>query len=174
MKQTRRSLLWLVLIIAVVTFVSNRGEQTQTQAQMPSGPEVDALRESIGNFFENLSDPNKGASKAINEFLKNSALNESEDVKKRIVDGLQMIDKNFGAYVSYEPIGQKAVGEDLVVFRYLYKRQNYPIVWYFTYYRPRAKTVDATSTPTSWTLIGFRYDANLDVALLDSSFDKSN
>ncbi|MGN0930950.1 MAG: hypothetical protein ACI4NP_04460 [Thermoguttaceae bacterium] len=118
-----------------------------------------------------MSDPNKGGNKAVEDFLKNSSLADNEKIKMKFSDGLRTINQNFGAYVSYEPIGFKMIGTDLVVFRYLYKCQNYPVVWYFTYYRPRTKTSDVSST-SPWNLIGFRYDTNLDAALLDATFDQ--
>lgn len=163
------------LAIAAVVLACFRMRDSETQAQTQTTPvafDLETLRESIGNFFENMSDPSKGASKAVEDFLKNSSLSENDKTKTKFSDDIRLIAQNFGPYVSYEPIGVKTVGTDLVVFRYLYKCQNYPVVWYFTYYRPRAKTVDATTSSASWTLIGFRFDTNLDAALLDATFDQ--
>jgi len=167
MKKTS-SILWGALAVAFLCVVFHEREtvpKVEAQTTFAPSPDVEALRESIGNFFENLSDPNKGSVAAVEDFLKNSAMSEAG--KTRLVDGLKKINGNLGAYVAYEPIGVKSLGNDLVVFRYLYKCQDYPIIWYFTYYRPRAKSGDATA---NWSLIGFRYDTNLDAALLDATF----
>lgn len=141
--------------------------RAEAQTATP-GADVEALRESIGNFFENLSDPNKGVRQALDDFLKNTPVGSDEKSLASLADGVKEVNANFGSYVAYEPIGFKTVGSDLVVFRYLYKCQDYPVVWYFTYYRPRPKTADESAT--SWTLVGFRFDSNLDAALRDASF----
>ena len=176
MKRYRLSIIGVLAVIALTTafFRMNVAEsQAQTQPNLVAF-DLETLRESIGNFFENLSDPSKGSEKAIKEFLKNTPLADSEKIKTKFTDDVRLINQNFGSYVSYEPIGVKTVGTDLVVFRYLYKCQNYPVVWYFTYYRPRAKSADVSASTASWTLIGFRFDTNLDAALLDATFDQRN
>ena len=164
----------LAIATAILALVRMNVPETRAQTQ-PNlvAFDLETLRESIGNFFENLSDPNKGAEKAIKDFLKNTPLADNEKIKTKFTDEVRLIGQNFGPYVSYEPIGVKTIGSDLVVFRYLYKCQNYPAVWYFTYYRPRAKSADSSAS-TSWTLIGFRFDTNLDAALLDATFDQRN
>ena len=172
MKKYRVSVLWSVILVAfVVLGLRDRNVENPVVAQQSTAAynaDVEALRESIGNFFENLSDSSKGARKAVDEFVKNSAMAENEKTRAKIADGLKTINANFGEYVSYEAIGVKTVGTDIIVFRYLYKCQDYPIVWYFTFYRPRSKSQDGPAS--SWNLIGFRYDTNLDAALLDATF----
>ena len=168
MKKVSSSILWGVLTAVAFCVVFHEREtvpKVEAQTTLAPAPDVEALRESIRNFFENLSDPNKGSAAAVEDFLKNSAM--SEVGKTKLIEGLKKINGTLGAYVAYEPIGFKTLGNDLVVFRYLYKCQDYPIVWYFTYYRPRAKSGDAAA---NWNLIGFRYDSNLDAALLDATF----
>ncbi len=172
---------WSICALAVAAVIwtgfSTRYSESQAQTQATSSValDIETLKESIDNFFENMSDPTKGANKAVEDFLKDSSLLGNEKTKTKFAEGLKTINSNFGPYVSYEPIGSKMIGSDLVVFRYLYKCQDYPVVWYFTYYRPRAKgTPDSASSSAFWTLIGFRYDTNLDAALLDATFDMRN
>jgi len=168
MKKTSTSILWgFLALVALFAIFHERATVSKVEAQttLAPSPDVEVLRESIGNFFENLSDPNKGSAAAVEDFLKNSEMSEAG--KTKLIDDLKKISGSLGSYVAYEPIGVKSIGNDLVVFRYVYKCQEYPIIWYFTYYRPRAKSGDATA---NWNLIGFRYDTNLDVALLDATF----
>ena len=173
MKRKRSTILIaLAIVLCLVVGASQRDTESraQTQTSSSSPADIEALREQIGNFFENMSDPNKGVNKAVEDFVKNSLIADNERTKARIADGLKAIHQNFGAYVAYEAIGVKNVGTDLVVFRYLYKCQDYPVVWYFTYYRPHASSSDPAASQASWNLIGFRYDTNLDAALLDATF----
>ncbi len=158
-----------ILFLTFVGLAFALGTTGRAAAQTPAaGADVDALRESIGNFFENLSDPNQSARKALEDFAKNSAFGSNEKALTSLADALKNINANFGAYVAYEAIGAKAIGSDLITFRYLYKCQDYPVVWYFTYYRPRAKATDDATTV--WTLIGMRFDADLDALLDDAGY----
>lgn len=175
MKKYRTSILCIALLTAaaVCLFLGRDGRGTIVKAQQTTvvDPGMDAMRDSINTFFDSLSETSKGPRKAVEDFVKNSPLADNEKTRTKIVEGLQTIGANFGDFVAYEMIGVKHVGTDLVVFRYLYKCQEYPVVWYFTFYCPRAKdAVDASSTTNSWNLIGLRYDTNLDAALLDATF----
>ncbi len=169
MKNKRNAALWGVFLLLGAVLVGRNNDapspsvvEAQTTA---TGAEVEALRSAIGNFFENLSDPNRGPRKALDELTKNTALGDNEKVVTGLVDNLKQVSANFGAYVAYEPIGVKTIGSDLIEFRYLYKCQNHPVVWRFIYYRPRANSADPSSV--SWTLLGARFDSDLDAAFRD-------
>ena len=169
MKNKQNTALWGVFILLLAFVVGRDGDSltpTSVEAQTgATGADVEALRASIGNFFENVSDPNQGPRKAFDELTKNTTLGDNESLLAGLSDNLKLVAANFGPYIAYEPVGAKALGSDLIEFRYLYKCQNHPIVWRFTYYRPRPNAADPTSVP--WTLIGVRFDSNLNAALLD-------
>lgn len=172
MKNKQNAALWGVCILLLAFVVGRGGDSlapSTVEAQTgATGADVEALRASIGNFFENVSDPNQGPRKALDELTKNTTLADNEKLITGLADNLKLIAANFGAYVAYEPVGVKSVGSDLIEFRYLYKCQNHPVVWRFVYYRPRPNAADPTSVP--WTLIGVRFDSNLDPALRDAAF----
>lgn len=172
MKIKQNAALWGVCIL-LLAFVVGRDAGTLAPSSVEAqtgatGADVEALRASIGNFFENVSDPNQGPRKALAELTKNTTLGENEALLTELSDNLKLVAANFGPYVAYEPVGVKTVGSDLIEFRYLYKCQDHPVVWRFTYYRPRPNAADPTSVP--WTLIGARFDSNLDAAFRDSAF----
>lgn len=172
MKNKQNAALWGVCIL-LLAFVVGRNDDSLAPSSVEAqtgatGADLETLRASIGNFFENLSDPNQGPRKALDELTKNTTLADNEKLITGLADNLKLIAANFGAYVAYEPVGVKAIGSDLIEFRYLYKCQNHPVVWRFVYYRPRPNAVDPTSVP--WTLIGVRFDSNIDAALADSTF----
>ena len=115
MKRRYSTILCLLVIVVSLTFAlrtKDNMSNAQTQ-QTPVAFDLETLRESIGVFFENMSDPNKGGSKAVEDFLKNSSLADNEKIKTKFSDGLRTINQNFGSYVSYEPIGFKMIGADL-------------------------------------------------------------
>lgn len=172
MKNKQNAALWGVCILLLAFVVGRGGDSlapSSVEAQTgATGADVEALRASLGNFFENLSDPNQGPRKALDELTKNTTLADNEKLITGLADNLKLIAANFGPYVAYEPVGAKAIGSDLLELRYLYKCQNHPVIWRFVYYRPRPNAADPTSVP--WTLIGVRFDSNIDAAFHDSTF----
>lgn len=170
MKNKRNAALWgvVILLLAIVVGRDSAPSPSVAEAQTAAtGAEIEALRAAIGNFFENLSDPNRGPRKAFEGLTKNTTLGDNEKLTSGLVDNLKQVSSNFGAYVGYEPVGVKSVGSDLIEFRYLYKCQNHPVVWRFIYYRPRPNSADPTSV--SWTLLGVRFDSDLDAAFRDAA-----
>ena len=137
----------------------------------PASSELEPLHATVTAFFENISDTAAGPQKGLVELLKNSPLGgeEKEKIIASLANSIQEIYRRFGAYLSFEPIGVKSIGRDLVVLRYLYKCQDYPVVWYFTFYRPTSG-VTGTASPRSLSLIHFYYDSNLNIQSWESGF----
>ena len=70
----------------------------------------------------------------------------------------------FGDYRGSERIFAKSIGKDLVLLKYLYKCEHYPIVWHFTYYRT-AQTAEPTTS--KWIVIAVRFDTDLELLALE-------
>jgi hypothetical protein len=74
------------------------------------------------------------------------------------------IEERFGRNRGYERLSGHRIGQDIVILKYLYKCENYPVVWYFTFYRTLSSATMVPPTPT-WRLISLRFDTQ--VELLD-------
>ena len=144
--------------------------QTPTSGTATAASEYDALHAAVKTFFENISDPAGGPKKGLEEILKSSPLagEEKEKTIAALSNNIREISLRYGAYLSFESIGVRAIGRDLVVLRYLYKCQNYPVVWYFTFYRPTTAGVETANRP--WLLVHFYYDSNLNIPSWESDF----
>lgn len=142
--------------------------QTPDAAAPPAVSEWEPLRTTVRTFFETVSDPSGGPQKGLEELLKTSPLSTEEKAKAipALVNNIREINRRFGEYIAFEELGVKTIGRDLVVLRYLYKCQNYPVVWYFTFYRPQP----AGGAPSrTWSLIHFYYDSNLNIPSWESN-----
>lgn len=130
----------------------------------PTSFSVDSNKElddKVKFFFDDLLAGN--ATKAFDDLLRSSSVNEPlAGMKTKLKD----VETQFGNFKKYEKISVKPVGEDLVFLRYLLKCDKHPIVWTFTFYRRPQETGATISTPNSWSLIGLRFDSNLDPLLL--------
>jgi hypothetical protein len=133
-------------------------------AQEPS-PEVqqelDVLEGRIDSFFRSLTDKSLGPERALRELIGNGPLKERNDDISKLIDQALTLDQRFGLYTGHERVAVRAVGNDLVLLRFLYKGDRFPVVWYFAFYRPAA----IGGVRRDWSLISVRFDAK--VELLD-------
>lgn len=151
---------------SVPTLFAQNGPVTAAAApSAPTSAEIETLQTTVKTFFETISDETAGPQKGLEELLKNSPLvrEEKEKTISALSNNIREIGRRFGAYLSFEPIGVKTIGRDLVVLRYLYKCQDYPVVWYFTFYRPIAPAPSDGLAVRPWSLIHFYYDSNLNI-----------
>lgn len=153
-----------IILFAFLTLASAAvmAQSTQT-ASVPT--DLDGLHTTVKIFFETISDETAGPQKGLEELLKNSPITR-EDREKTILalsNNIREITRRFGPCLSFESIGAKMIGRDLIVLRYLYKCRDYPVVWYFTFYRAGGDTDTESGSGGVWTLIHFYYDSNLNI-----------
>lgn len=113
------------------------------------------LHPRIAAFFRNLAD-RSGAQRAFKELLARSPLDGTENVKA-MIDQVDRFEDKYGAFLEIERVHSKFVGKDLVLLTYLYKAEKFPVVWYFTFYRPPRPATD----DNAWSVISVRFDSNL-------------
>jgi hypothetical protein len=116
------------------------------------------LQKRVDTFFLAFSTPGADPKTAFGDLLAGGPLEKSEDVKK-LVDEVRKFDERFGLFVEAEQISARRVGKDLVLLKYLYKGQKFPVVWHFVYYRVPNKL--GPSRP--WSIISVRFDTRLEM-----------
>src|SRR5262245_31484264 len=143
--QLLRCCAWLL----AVTAATARG--------LGQAPDEQALEQPIRQattFLEALAEDS--VDKPYNTLLENSPLAKDQDkVKKVIKDTKQLFAPNsqYGKPRAEEPIERvkaQRVGKDLAILRYLYKFDQVPVVWHFTFYR--------TNSNNKWVVVGVRFD----------------
>jgi len=125
-------------------------------------PVLTVLDVKIDALFQNLADDGVTVEDALAEFLADSPLEKQAEAVKDLADRAKGLDKQFGQFVAAERVAAKRVGKDLVLLKYLYKAKNYPVVWYFTYYRDFDNT-DPTDEAGNWKIIAVRFDTRLEL-----------
>ena len=123
-----------------------------------SDPVVAKLNDSIGRFFDGVA---KGdVSKSYTELLKDSQLFRQSDALKALIDKTKEIEKKYGKYRGHDRIDAKRIGKDLILVRCLYKCDEFPVVWYFSFYHD-FKHSDADNS--SWIVVSVRFDTDLEL-----------
>lgn len=132
-------------------------------AQETSDPVINALDARVSQFLEGVS---LGTTqKAYQELLTGSQLLKQAEGVAALVEKTSQLKDNYGEYRAFERIAVKAVGSDLVLLRYLYKCENFPVVWYFTFYRTPPRS-NLPAENNNWRVITVRFDTRLELLAL--------
>jgi len=133
--------------------------------QEPPDPVVEALGARVGRFLEGVSLGTTQA--AYQELLAGSPLLKQTKAIEALVTKTDELKDRYGPYRAFERIAARHVGNDVVLMRYLYKCENFPVVFYFTFYRtPRADI--PTEKSDNWRVIIVRFDTELELLGLAS------
>ncbi len=133
------------------------------------------FEQKISTFFNDLTTPGGSAKSALEELFRDGPLsrNTAEMVDSMAAKYQELKDSGIGTFHAVERIDRKLIGKDVIVFRYLYKCDNFPVVWYFTFYRFQrsaaaggAPSSSISSNYPTWSVIGIRFDTNLEPLFL--------
>lgn len=124
---------------------------------------VSALSGELTNFFTSVS---AGEVKdAYETLLADSQLakRDRQEQLTALIKKTTDLPTTYGPFHSFERITAKRVGTDLVIFKYLYKCENFPIVWHMVFYRDlRERTSDTSAGFNDWRVISIRFDTDLE------------
>ena len=154
MPATHRVLLLpLALAVSLAPFAAAQERTPQQQA------EVDKLQAGVEDFFKGFNNPTIGPEQAFTALLGKGPLKNKTEELTGLIDKAGKLEMRYGRYAGHDVASVKTVGNDLVILRYLYKGERFPVVWHFYYYRPSSGAMPSSK---DWNLIEIRFDTNLD------------
>jgi len=123
--------------------------------------ETAALEEKVARFFEEVS---AGTTQnAYQQLLAGSSLLKEKEALKTLAEKTAELKDKYGEYRRPEKIVGKRVGVDVVLLKYLYKCERFPVVWHVTFYRPPPRGADGgVETGGNWEVIAVRFDTDLE------------
>jgi hypothetical protein len=153
------SAVWTLL--AVLPMLSAIASAQETPP--PPDPIIASLDARVAKFFEGVSTGKAAA--AYQDLLSGGPLLKQTDALKLLVERTAEIEPRFGRYRASEQLAAKRVGNDLVLLKYLYKCENFPVVWHFAFYRPPAPPgappADPPAPDGGWRIVTVRFDSDL-------------
>ena len=129
-------------------------------------PVVESLDGKVSLFLEGIS--HGTAKKAFDDFLIGSPLSKKTADREALIESTSKLTEQFGEYRAFKLISAKRIGNDLVLMKYLYKCETFPVVWYFTFYRTPPRGERPADTADSWRAIIVRFDTELELLGLDN------
>lgn len=123
-----------------------------------TGPVVSNLEDRVIRFFNDVAAGKEND--AFNELLHGSQLLEQDDDVQALIDKSKLIEDRYGPFQDSERIDAKRIGNDLVLMKFLFKCEKFPVVWYFAFYRDFRRAPTATSN--DWVVIAVRFDSQVE------------
>lgn len=156
MKHLSRLAIFLGLLSAGLLSVPAAWSQDPMDSE--ARREVTGLQARVDSFFENLTDKAIGPSPAVRTLVADGPLRDRTDEVARLIDQATKLEQRYGAYTGNEAVGVKSSGTDLLLLRYLYKAEKFPVLWEFTFYR----TESSLGVKRDWSLIALKFDTQLE------------
>lgn len=147
----------LAALLILSTLVLARRAVAQDDPDV-TGPVVAKLEDRVTRFLGAVSTGNE--SDAFKDLLLGSQLLEQTEAIQTLVDNSKLIKGRYGPFQESERIGAKRVGTDLILIKYLFKCEKFPVIWHFAFYRDFRRT--STATDNEWVVISVRFDTELD------------
>jgi hypothetical protein len=154
---------WATRAATLALAASLAAGATLAAAQPPEAPlddpVVGPLHARAMAFFDAVSAGNVAS--AYNDLLAGSVLLRQTEALKSLTERTQELER-FGKFRGAERVDVRAVGKDLLIFRYLYKCDDFPVVWQLVFYRD-FKQRDQPIPGNQWVVIVVRFDTDLDL-----------
>lgn len=140
------------LVTLLVAFLpANAGAQQNDDVVM--------LGERVEEFFDAFTD-RMGIRAAVEQLVAGGPLEQPKD---DLVKQVEQFPTRYGRFIEAEQVAARTVGEDVVLLTYLYKTEQFPLVWRFVFYRAPETSDDRTpaapDTPL-WRAVSISFDTN--------------
>jgi hypothetical protein len=114
----------------------------------------------VSRFLEGIS--MQETQNAYQGLLVGSRLLKQEKALQELIQRTKQLQTKYGPYRRFEQIAAKRIGSDLVLLRYLYKCEDFPVVWFFAFYRtPTPGETPPEKAP--WRVVTVRFDTELEL-----------
>jgi len=148
-------LICFLLLLPTLRFIPTEAQTTST-ADTTRDSDFDSR---IQTFFTAIK---RGDYTSAFEGLLHQSLLASLDTEQRskFRSGIDDLEKEFGKLISWERYESKDIGKDIVQVRYIFKYEQHPVIWTFSFYR-KPVVAPISGTSTSWVLVGLNFDTEL-------------
>lgn len=151
------ALRWTTIGLLTVALGISAGVDAAAQESLD--PAVETLGAKVSQFLDAVG---RGSTQAaFKDLLEGSPLARRSEAVTALVEQASKLKDRFGEYRASERIMAKRIGSDVVLMRYFYKCDDFPVVWYFTFYR--SPTRGEADPGTGWRVITVRFDTELEI-----------
>ncbi len=130
-------------------------------AEEKADADLSLLEDKVALFFDGVATGR--AQSAYAELLAGGPLAREAEGIKGLVEKTDALKERYGDYRRFERVASRRVGSDVVLMKYLYKCEHFPVVWHFTFYRlPPCASGPPSDSGSGWRVISVRFDTDLE------------
>jgi hypothetical protein len=122
-------------------------------------PVVIKLDQRVLRFLDAV--PTSDADEAFDNLLAGSPLLKQADAVATLAKTSAEAMTRYGAYRGSDQLSAKRIGKDLVLMKYLFKCEQFPLVWYFVFYRDFSRQSNTSAIDDPWIVISVRFDTQV-------------
>jgi hypothetical protein len=154
-----------VALAAILSFGTGFCDFAAAQSTETTTEEIVAAADARAKaFLDNLSSKQTTVEQTYETLLKGGPLASKKQAIETLVTRSAELETKYGKFRAAERIEAKRIGSDVLILKYLYKCDNFPVVWYFTFYRDqRPASAAATTTTRTWSVIAVRFDTEIEL-----------
>lgn len=145
---------WMIVALTLAAaglWLGRNGLAQQNDAllQDDAATQID---ERLDTFFRDVG---KGDVKpALEDLLQGSPLNGGSKRVTDLRDAIRRELPKYGSFLGAEQVKLERIGRSVIRCVYLYRAQDFPVVWHFTFYHPEGSK--------DWTVIALKFDVDYD------------
>ena len=130
------------------------------ETEQLADPVVIKLAQRVMRFLDAV--PTADAGEAFNNLLAGSPLLKQTDAVETLAKTSAEAMTRYGAYRGSDQLSAKRIGKDLVLMKYLLKCEQFPLVWYFAFYRDFSHQSNTSTIDDPWIVISVRFDTQVE------------
>jgi hypothetical protein len=151
----------------IAALVSRIWSVQPTVAAAQTEPRVDdtvqMLEQNVEDFLERIEFDVRAA---LDDLLEGSPLSSQTDAVTTLENKTRGISGQYGQIQGFERASSRRLGSRVVLVRYLLNCENYPLVWYVTYYQA-PKRGEQSRNGENWVVVSLRFDTNVELLALE-------
>jgi hypothetical protein len=147
-----------LIAILLALGVSTRGQNAPRAADS----ELELLDQKVKDFLQSTIDDDIDT--AFQDFLAGGPLARQTEALANLKLKTKELQMKYGPFRNVEQISAKRVGRDLVLMKYLYSCESFPVVWYASFYRNYKR--GEVPRENAWSVVTLRFDTDLDLLAL--------
>jgi hypothetical protein len=134
------------------------GRAGAQEEKPPSDPVVIKLDQRAMRFLDAVAAGDEND--AFADLLVGSQLVQQDASVRALVERSKEITQRYGAHRESEQLAARRIGKDLVLLKYLFKCEKFPVIWYIAFYRDFSRQANNNDDP--WVVISVRFDTQVE------------
>lgn len=147
-----------IVAVTSITILSMLVEARAQSPAVPNASTVAALESRVKQFLDRVALGE--VVEAYTDFLPEFQESRQSEAMRSLVTRTQELETRYGRFRGSERIAAREYGRDLIRMEFVYKCDDFPVIWSVWFYRTPVLT-NGTSDDAPWRVVEVRFDTDL-------------